>query len=141
LLDERTAAIYELGVNNIQLSPSTDGSASTQRRFEAGLISKMTKSRLYAEHNGSVEISQGVLYRARLAIPATVPVGRYVSETFLIRDGKVVAAATRKIDIRKSGFERFVAESAEHHGFIYGVLAVLLSVGLGWLAGLLFRRD
>jgi uncharacterized protein (TIGR02186 family) len=140
LINERTAAIYELGLGNIQLSPASDSPPATQRRFEKGLVDLMRRQGLFAEHPGSVEISQGVLYRARLAIPAKVPVGKYTAETFLIRNGKVFAAATRKIEIRKSGFERFVAEAADRTPLLYGIFAVLLSMGLGWLAGAVFRR-
>ena len=36
LIDERTAAIYELGLQNLQLSPGAGASPEVQRRFEAG---------------------------------------------------------------------------------------------------------
>lgn len=81
-----------------------------------------------------------MLYRARVDIPARVPVGRFTAETFLIRDGRVLAAAVRDIDIRKSGFERFVAAAADQWSVTYGLAAVALSLGLGWAAGALFRR-
>ena len=140
LIDERTAAIYELGLGNIQLSPASDSPPEAQQRFERGLVDLMKRQSLFSEHPSRVEISQGVLYRARIAIPARVPVGSYTAETFLIRNGKIFAAATRKIEIRKSGFERFVAESAEEIPLIYGIFADALSVALGWLAGSVFRR-
>ncbi len=140
LLDERTAAIYELGLGNIQLSPSDDADPALQQKFKKGLVNLMRKQGLFGEHPGEVEITQGVLYRARLAIPARVPVGRYTAETFLIRNGKIYAAATRKIEIRKSGMGRFVAESAETTPLIYGLFAVALSILFGWTAGAIFRR-
>jgi uncharacterized protein (TIGR02186 family) len=140
LLDERTAAIYELGLRNIQLSPSDDADPAEQQRFQRGLVSLMKKQGLFGEQPNSVEITQGVLYRARLAIPGRVPVGRYTAETFLIRGGKIYAAATRKIEIRKSGFGRFVTSSAERTPLVYGLFAVALSVLLGWSAGAIFRR-
>jgi uncharacterized protein (TIGR02186 family) len=140
LVNERTAAIYELGVDNIQLSPLAEATPAQQLRFEHGLVDLMSRQGLYSEHSKSVEIAQGVLYRARLAIPAQVPVGRYVAETFLIRNGKVYAAATRRIVIRKTGFERLVAQFADSAPLIYGLVAVALSVSLGWIAGSLFRR-
>ena len=140
MLDERASAIYELGLGNIQLSPISDAPPETQRRFENGLINLMRKQSLFSEHPGQIEISQGVLYRVRLAIPAQVPVGRYTAETFLIKDGKILSAATRKIQIRKSGFERFVADSAVQIPLLYGLFAVAMSVAMGWLAGTVFRR-
>ncbi len=140
LIDERTSAIYELGLRNLHMSPSSGTDPATLRRFENGLVNLMGRNRLFAERPGTVEISQGVLYRARLAIPTKVPVGIYTAETFLIRNGKIQAAATRTITIRKSGFERFVAEAAESAPLLYGLFAVLLSIGMGWAAGALFRR-
>lgn len=140
LVDERTAAIYELGLPNIHLSPASGADPEEQKRFEAGLVELRQRTGLYDSRPSTVEIRQGVLYSARLAIPARVPVGRYTAETFLIRDGKVIAAATRDIDIRKSGFERFVATAAQYWPFTYGLVAVLLSVGFGWAASAISGR-
>ena len=140
LVDERTAAIYELGVKNLQLSPASSEQPETRRRFENGLIDLFSKSKLYDEQPGSVEISNGVLYRARLAIPARVPVGNYVTETFLIKDGRILAVASKEVQIDKSGFERFVAESARQYPLLYGLVAVFLSLLLGWGAAMAFRR-
>ena len=46
----------------------------------------------------------------------------------------------RDIDIGKSGFERFVALAARRHSALYGLFAVILSLGLGWSAAAAFRR-
>ena len=140
LVDERTAAIYELGLQDLQLSPGGGALPDKERRFEAGLLDLRKRQGLYAEHPHGVEISEGVLYRARISIPSQVPVGTYTAETFLVSNGKVIAAATREIEIGKSGFERFVALAAKRHGFLYGLAAVLLSLGLGWAAAAAFRR-
>lgn len=140
LVDERTAAIYELGLDNLQLSPASARPSDEQRRFTAGLVDLNTRVGLYGEVVGEVEITDDVLYRARLRIPARVPVGTFTAETFLIQDGKVLAAAVRPIEIRKSGFERFVAYAADRWSFAYGLVAVALSLALGWAAGALFRR-
>jgi len=110
------------------------------RRFENGLLDLRARQNLYHEDPHGVEISQGVLYRARITIPSQVPVGDYTAETFLIDRGRVLAAATREIHIGKTGFERFVATAATRYSFLYGLTAMLLSLGLGYGAGALFRR-
>jgi len=140
IIDERTAAIYELGLNNLQLSPGGGGSTEEQRRFERGLIDLRRRNQLYIEEPRGVEISQGVLYRARISIPARVPVGTYTAETFLIRDGRVIAGAVRDIRIEKHGFERFVAQAAERWSLAYGIVAVAVSLLLGWSANVIFSR-
>ncbi len=140
IVDERTRAIYELGLGSLQLSPGAGTISAVQERFHRGLVDLKRRGGLYVEAPQAVEITDGVLYRARLTIPARVPVGRFTAETFLIRDGRVLAAAVRDIDIRKSGFERFVARAAERSSILYGLTAVALSVLLGWAAGQIARR-
>jgi uncharacterized protein (TIGR02186 family) len=140
LVDERTAAIYELGVHNLQLSPGSTSLPDKAQRFEAGLLDLRAREGLYSEDPNGVEITGGVLYRATITIPSQVPVGTYTADTFLVDDGRVVAAATRDIDIGKSGFERFVALAARRHSALYGLFAVLLSLALGWSASAIFRR-
>jgi uncharacterized protein (TIGR02186 family) len=135
LVDERTRAIYELGLDSLQLSPASSAPAGEQDRFSRGLVDLKRRAGLYYEAPRAVEITDGVLYRARVAIPARVPVGRFTAETFLIRDGRVLTAAVRDIAIRKAGFERFVARAADRSAWLYGLVAVALSVGLGWFAG------
>ena len=140
LVDERTASIYEIGLQNLQLSPGGGALPEKDRRFEAGLIDLRRREGLYAEHPRGVEISEGVLYRASITIPSQVPVGTYTAETFLVDRGRVLAVATREIEIGKSGFERFVAMAARRYEFLYGLVAVLLSLALGWAAAAVFRR-
>jgi uncharacterized protein (TIGR02186 family) len=140
LIDDRIAAIYELGLEYLQLSPGAGATPEEQRRFEDGLVNLMRKRQLYYERPDGVEITGGVLYRARISIPARVPVGDYTAETFLIQNGRVIAAASREIRIEKLGFERFIAEAAERSAIVYGLAAVLVSLFLGWGASALFRR-
>jgi uncharacterized protein (TIGR02186 family) len=140
LVDDRTAAIYELGLGSIHLSPAGGVDPDVAHRFETGFVDLRGRGGLFVTQPGSIEISKGVLYRARLTIPPRVPDGRYTAETFLIRDGKVIAAATRNIMVRKQGFERIIASFSQNRPMSYCLLAVLLSVGFGWAAGALFRR-
>lgn len=138
IVDERTAAIYELGLPWLQLSPIGAIDPDKQRRFAAGLVDLMRRQGLYQQDEDAVTVSGGVLYQARIALPSSVQTGTYTAETFAISRGKVVAAATTTVEVRKEGFERFVALQAERNSFWYGVFAVLMSVGMGWIAGRLF---
>jgi uncharacterized protein (TIGR02186 family) len=140
LVDDRTAAIYELGLDNLQLSPGGGALPDKERRFEAGLLDLRKRQGLYSENPKGVEISEGVLYRARIDIPSQVPVGTYTAETFLIDNNRVLAAATREIEIGKSGFERYVALAARRHAFLYGLAAMLMSLGLGYAAAWAFSK-
>ncbi|MGV3556117.1 MAG: TIGR02186 family protein [Croceibacterium sp.] len=138
IVDERTAAIYELGLSYLQLSPSGSIDPEEQQRFTAGLVDLRSRSGLYREEPRGVDISEQVLYQARISLPSNVQTGTYTAETFAITRGRVIASATAEVEVRKVGFERLVAEYADENSFWYGLLAVGLSVFMGWLAGRLF---
>jgi uncharacterized protein (TIGR02186 family) len=140
LIDDRTASIYELGIHNLQLSPGGGSLPERERHFEAGLLDLRSRAGLYSENPHGVEITDGILYRAAVTIPSQVPVGTYTAETFLIDSGRVVAVATRDIEIDKSGFEREVWLAARRYRFAYGLACVAMSLGLGWAAAVAFRR-
>jgi hypothetical protein len=55
-----------------------------------------------------------------------------------VTDGRVVASAVAEVEVRKVGFERLVEIFAQENSFFYGLLAVALSVTMGWVAGRLF---
>ena len=70
LLDERTAAIYELGLHNLQLSPGGGALPEKERRFEAGLLDLRSRRNLYQENSRGVEINGSVLIARSSPSPA-----------------------------------------------------------------------
>lgn len=140
IVDERTAAIYELGTDFIQLSPSGEINPEEQARFARGLVELRRRQGLYQENPGGVSIAEKVLYQARIDLPSNVTTGRYTAETFAIARGRVLASATARIEVVKAGFEGQVVTAAQRWSFVYGLGAIALSLGMGWLAGRLFAR-
>ncbi len=138
IVDNRTAAIYELGLGFLQLSPTGAIDPVEQARFTQGLVDLRQREGLYREDGEGVTISGGVLYQARIAVPSNVVTGRYTAETFAITEGRVIASAIAEVQVEKQGFERFVADQADQSSFLYGLFAVFLSLFMGWLAGRVF---
>jgi len=138
IVDDKTAAIYELGLKWLQLSPIGSIDAAEQSRFAAGLVSLNAGNGLYRQEEGAVKVSEQVLYQARIGLPSRVPIGTYTAETFAISKGRVVASASSTVEVRKIGVERAIASFADQYGLFYGLMAVVISVGMGWLAGRLF---
>lgn len=140
IVDERTAAIYELGLSKLQLSPAAFSDTDEIGRFAAGLNELRARNGLYLEAPGAVEITDGVLYRARLPLSARVITGTYTAETFLVQNGRVLAAAVREIEVHKTGFERAIGVFAEEHGVAYGLVAVFCALAMGLFAGFVGGR-
>ena len=140
LADDRTTAIYEIGVANLQLSPVSAGPSEQVARFEVGLIKAKTNAGLFSETPGAVVVTRNVLYRARITIPSAVPVGDYAAEIHLIRKGRVIASSTTPITIGKSGFERWVYVMAQDYSLAYGFAAVAAALAAGGIASAVTRR-
>ena len=140
IVDERTAAIYELGTDFIQLSPSGVIEPEKQARFAAGLVEKRERAGLYKQDSRGVKITEGVLYNARISLPSNVITGKYTAETFAISDGRVIASAIADVEVKKVGFERFVEYASQDWSLLYGLVAVILSISMGWFAGRLFAK-
>ncbi len=140
LADDRTTAIYEIGIRNLQLSPASGASDRETMAFENGLIAAKRKAQLFVEDAHAVVVTEGVLYRARISIPAIVPVGDYTAEIHLIRKGRVIASSSTPITIGKSGFERWIYVAAQQNGLAYGIAAVAAALLAGWIASLVTRR-
>jgi uncharacterized protein (TIGR02186 family) len=138
IVDPRTAAIYELGLDYLQLSPTGSIDPEKQAHFTQGLVEMRKRAGLYKEDPKGVTINGQVLYQARISLPSNVQTGRYTAETFAITHGRVIASGTAEIEVRKEGFERLVADYADEDSFFYGLFAVVLSLGMGWLAHRIF---
>lgn len=138
IVDDKTAAIYELGLKWLQLSPIGEIDPEEQVRFANGLVDLNRRNGLYREDDGGVSVSEQVLYQARIGLPSRVPTGTYTAETFAISKGRVVASASSTVEVRKLGVELAIADFADKRGMLYGLLAVAVSVAMGWLAGRLF---
>lgn len=141
LADDRTTAIYEIGIANLQLSPASTAPGADVNRFEAGLITAKRNEGLFVETPGAVVVTRNVLYSARIAIPSAVPVGDYAAEIHLIRKGRVIASSSTPIVIGKSGFERWVYVMAQEHSLIYGLAAVASALIAGFVASVVTRRQ
>ena len=140
LLDERNAAIYEIGLDHLQLSPATTSDPAQTRMFEQGLINLRKRNGLYVEQPYGVKVTDGILYRARLPIPSAVPVGNYRVETYMIVDGEIVAQSAMPVIIDKLGMERGIYVYAHEHSFLYGLMAVGVALLLGLAGNMLFRK-
>ena len=140
IVDDQTAAIYELGLPFLQLSPIGAIEPAAQTHFAQGLVGLMARSGLYHQDEHGVTVTNKVLYRARVMLPSSVQTGSYTAETFAIAHGRVVASAISRVEVRKAGFERAITDFSNHDALFYGLFVVAASVAMGWIAGRLFAR-
>ena len=106
---------------------------------EAVIRLKMTNG-LYRQNVG-VEFLGDNLFRARIKIPALVPVGIHQVRSYLLFDNQLVSGSTHAINIRKTGFEQATFSFSRNYSFLYGIICVVIAMFTGWLSSVIFRRD
>jgi hypothetical protein len=59
---------------------------------------------------------------------------------YLFRDGRLVTRRTTPLVVRKVGLESQIYEFAHERAPLYGLVAIIVALMAGWLAGAVFRR-
>lgn len=109
-------------------------------RFRVGLGEVKRRQGLYPAAIGQVTIQAGRLFRVELPLPSRLPEGVYEVRTYLLREGKIVAAVSRPLPVGKVGFSAQLAGWADDDGPLYGLGAVIMALAVGWLGGAVMRR-
>jgi uncharacterized protein (TIGR02186 family) len=132
-----------IGIDHLQMGRLEGGRSALANRDEfATAVRRIRSDRgLFRESFGAVEFVSATLFRAELQLPPDLPVGRHVARAFLFRQGVFLRERTDTLWVVKSGFESTVSRIARENGTLYGVFAVLLAVGTGWIGRLVFKRD
>jgi uncharacterized protein (TIGR02186 family) len=105
-----------------------------------GLVEVKRREGLYPAAIGQISIQAGRLFRVDLPFPSRLPEGVYEVRTYLLRDGKIVAAVSRPLPVSKVGFNAQLAGWAGEEGELYGIGAIVMALLVGWIGGSVMRR-
>jgi uncharacterized protein (TIGR02186 family) len=131
---------FRLGTANLDATALGGVKPDELAAFRAAAIRDRKREHLYWESPTGIEFLSRTLFRARIAVPASVPPGEYRAEVYLFQNGTVVSAQSSPLFIDKSGFERRVYNYAYQASFAYGFAAVLMAFAFGWAGFVLFRE-
>ena len=84
--------------------------------------------------------SSDLSFDAAIPWPAAAPAGRYRVIVRYVRDRKVVGEEGQPLEVAYVGLPRLVAHLAFDRSLEYGVLAVIIALGVGFVMGLVFKR-
>ena len=109
-------------------------------RFSRELVRLMTEDRHFLLREDGVRFLSTTAYVINVSLPSDVANGPFLVNTLVLKDGQVVAERSEGFSVRKSGFENFVFVMSRQQPLLYGIVCVILALGTGWLAGVVFRR-
>lgn len=133
---------FGLGVDHLALALSNQPNYSAEEKeaFTAALIRNKQKAGLYTKSPGKVTFPGPKLFRTTFSFPANVTPGHYQIEVLRLKDGQVIGAQQSSLEISKVGMEAEVFDFANQRSALYGIVAIVIAVAAGWLAGVVFRR-
>ena len=131
---------HEIGFDFLQFTPTRPAAPPVVEEFRRALIRNKAREDLYVQETGKLSFLGPRLFRTRIYFPSNVPTGTYTADVFLVRDGNVVSAQSTPLVVGKVGFGAELFDFAHQQPALYGILAVLVALAAGWLAGIAFRR-
>ncbi|MEJ2429131.1 MAG: TIGR02186 family protein [Deltaproteobacteria bacterium] len=100
---------------------------------------------LYAIEPGKVTYgvgeSGGKSFEAVVQIPPRLTPGKYLVETFAVKDGTVEASTKAELQVKQVGLPAFISGLAFKRGALYGLLATIIAIAAGLLMGVLFKGE
>lgn len=129
-----------IGLDFLRLTTASETSEAALQPYRSALMRIKQLDGLYATRSGRVTFLGKRLFRTTVAFPANVPVGSYLVEVLLVRDGEVVSAQTTPLIIGKVGLGADIYDFAHDQAALHGVVAILIALMAGWIAHLVFRR-
>lgn len=134
------ADLTRYGIGAEHLAPQKVASHHDPGPFLAAAVRHLERQGLYIEAPGSIDFLSESLFRTRVPVPAGVVRGQYNVEVYLFRNGQVISAQSTPLFIDQTGLERRLFNFAHNAPLSYGLTAVFLSILLGWISAVLFRR-
>jgi uncharacterized protein (TIGR02186 family) len=87
-----------------------------------------------------LEIAEGRLYKHYFRFPPAATEGRYVVESFAFVKGQLVGYGKDVIAIKKVGIESWMTSVSQDHPVAFGIMAVVIAMGVGLLVGMIFKK-
>jgi uncharacterized protein (TIGR02186 family) len=108
--------------------------------FRSAYIRLKQKQGLFNQEIG-VNFLGDLIFRAGVHLPANIATGRYSVLAYLFADGELIANAQDTVEVSTTGFEATMASFARSQSLLYGIICAALALFVGWLGGVIFRRD
>jgi uncharacterized protein (TIGR02186 family) len=130
----------ELGASNIKFKSSEKENKSEENEFTLQLIEKLEKEHLYSTGTSKIDFLDKTLFKVSLDFPKNIARGTYTVEIYLIDDDNLISFQSIPIYVNQVGVSAKISDYAHKQPMIYGLLAVILALTIGWCANYVFSR-
>ena len=139
-----TALQMQLGLSQITLTQRIGADFAdtvTDDPFRVNFINLKKEAGQYIEQSNGVTFLTPTVFRVTIPLPADTATGPYAVDVKLFGGGQLLARNNTALEVIKTGIEQYVYEASQHHGLIYGIVAAMMALFIGWAGSVVFRRD
>lgn len=129
-----------LPLEQAQASATLGEGSMKGTEFGTELVRLMTGEGHFAVREDAVRFLSDTAYVAQVTLPSDVANGPFIAHSYVLKDKQLVAERSEGFTVRKTGFENFVFVASRQQPLLYGLVCVVLALGTGWLAGVVFKR-
>ena len=119
------------------------GSIKTDKEkedFYDALIRNKSYENVFKKTSDEIDILDGNLFKTKIPIPNTVPVGIYNVNLYLIINDQISEDYSYNFTVRRIGIESIIYNFANSYPLLYGFTSLIIALMIGWISADLFRR-
>jgi len=130
----------QIGEDNIDFSREPDIKPTSLDKVKNSVIEMMQRKHLYSRENYDISFWGETLFRTYINFPKNITNGIYNIDIYLFNDGLLRTYQTMPVIVEKVGLESFITEMAHKRPLLYGLICVMLALGIGLIVGSIFSR-
>ncbi|MCM2344608.1 MAG: TIGR02186 family protein [Alphaproteobacteria bacterium] len=131
----------DIGLDALDFRVEKNEDQQTIDSFREALVRNRQRGGHFPLSPRAITFISDDFFRVDFHVPADVPTGSYLVETFLFNDGKLIDRREAKLRVAQAGFSADVYHFSRDHSFLYALVAVGLAFFLGAGSHLFFRRE
>ncbi len=128
-----------LNFKNLEIKSFNFDNMRNSSWYEA-LIRNMKKKEFWKIDENSIELNKNTLFRKTLTLPSNVTTGIYDVKILHYRSGNLISQEISKIKVGKTGISANIYNVAQNYSAIYGIVAVMIALFVGWFTNLVLRK-
>jgi len=105
-----------------------------------GILKLKQEANLYNVDEKRIEITGGKLFKHYFRFPSAAKEGTYRAESYIFKNGKLIGRGVDEVVIKKEGIEAAFTNLAYKHPAVYGVISLVVALGMGLLVGFIFKK-
>ena len=130
----------QIGMNTNDFAYKSKTNKHEIEAYKDALLKKLEKDDLLDFEVINLPFLEGTLFRIYAYFPEKVLPGTYTAEIYSFNEGQLIGMQSIPIKVEKVGIEASIYNFAHERPSLYGIFAILIAGGMGWLAARLFMK-